>query len=160
VGVGEHLHLDVAAAFDQALEHQRAVAEGAPGLAPRAGQRLRQLGEASRTSRMPRPPPPATALTSSGRPSACASATRRIVALVLAQVAGCAGHAGGEHAALGGRLVAHGTDGLRRRADEHQAGGRAGLGELGALGQEPVARVHGVCAPVHRAASTSAAMSR
>ena len=44
----------------------------------------------------------------------------------------------------GGALVAHGGDGLRRRADEDQSGRRAGAGEAGILGQEAVAGMDGL----------------
>jgi hypothetical protein len=60
VRVGEHLHLDVARAGDEALEEQRVVAEAARRLAARGRERLRQR-RASCTRRMPLPPPPRTA---------------------------------------------------------------------------------------------------
>ena len=44
----------------------------------------------------------------------------------------------------GRRLVAHGADGRRRRPHEGQPGGAARLGEARVLGEEAVARVHGV----------------
>ena len=66
VGVGEDLHLDVAAALDVLLDQHGVVAERAR--APRAGRRPRAsaYSAAPRTIRMPLPPPPAAALTSTG----------------------------------------------------------------------------------------------
>ena len=52
--------------------------------------------------------------------------------------------ASGRDGGLGGDLVAHRLDRLRRRPDERQARGRAGAGEPGVLGQEPVAGVDGL----------------
>jgi hypothetical protein len=48
--------------------------------------------------------------------------------------AGQCGHPGHGRQPLGLDLVAHGSDRLRRRADERHPGGRDGLGERGALG--------------------------
>ena len=62
VRVGEHLHLDVARALEVALDEQPVVAEGRAGLAARRPERLGSSSGA-RTTRMPLPPPPATALT-------------------------------------------------------------------------------------------------
>ena len=61
VAIGEDLDFDVAAALDQPLEHQRAVAEGALGLATGAGERRGQFARASapaacRDRRRPRRP--------------------------------------------------------------------------------------------------------
>jgi hypothetical protein len=93
---------------------------------------------------MPRPPPPATALTSSGKPSFRASAVRRASSWSLAQIARRAGHACRDHAALGQGLVTHGFDGRRRWADEDQARVHAGLGKGRVFTQEAVAGVNGV----------------
>ena len=56
-------------------------------------------------------------------------------------VSGRAGHARRRHPRLGRGLVAHGADDDRRRPDEDEAGGDAGFGEIGALGEEAVARM-------------------
>ncbi len=66
VRVGEHLHLDVARALDQALEQQGVVAERRGRDAPGGGERLGELVGVPRTICMPLPPPPAEGLTSSG----------------------------------------------------------------------------------------------
>ena len=43
-----------------------------------------------------------------------------------------------------GHLVAQGFDGFRARPDPDEAGRAHGTGEFGPLGQETVARVHGI----------------
>ena len=65
VRIGEDLDLDVARVLDGALEQEPGVAERA--LASAAAEASAASSPASlATSRMPRPPPPATALTISG----------------------------------------------------------------------------------------------
>ena len=59
--------------------------------------------------------------------------------LPLAVIAGHDRHARLLHQRLGAVLQPHGADRGGRRTDEHDAGGRAGFGELGALGEEAVA---------------------
>ena len=72
--VAQQLDLDVPRRADLALQVDRAVAER--GQAPRTSQRRAPPGRswARSTRRIPRPPPPAAALTSSGNPIASASA--------------------------------------------------------------------------------------
>ena len=93
---------------------------------------------------MPRPPPPATALIITGKPILPASRQHGGVALVVALIAGHAGHAGGLHDVLGAGLVAHRGDGLGRRPDEDQPGIAAGLREILVLGEKAVAGMHRV----------------
>jgi hypothetical protein len=62
--VAEHLHLDVARRDVFLAQQHRVVAERGGGLAPAGGQFLEVAGPATR--RMPLPPPPATALISTG----------------------------------------------------------------------------------------------
>src|SRR5699024_11280725 len=50
----------------------------------------------------------------------------------------------GGYGLFGGDLVAHGPDGVRARAEEDDAGGFAGRGELRVLRQESVAGVDGL----------------
>ena len=81
----------------------RAVAEGSSRLGAR-GMRARRQARARRvTSRMPRPPPPAAALTISGKPMRCAAVVRPRVALVVRLVARHARHAGRARDALAPR---------------------------------------------------------
>ena len=55
------------------------------------------------------------------------------------------GHTGFFHNRLGGGFGAHGGNGRRRRADEHNAVGFAGFGKAGVFRQEAVAWVDGLC---------------
>ena len=64
--VAEHLDLDVARRLDVLLEVDVADAERGFGLARRGLERLPRARPALRTTRMPRPPPPATALMITG----------------------------------------------------------------------------------------------
>ena len=66
VGVGQDLHLDVARVDHRLLEEHRRVAERRLRLAAGGLDRPRRSSAGSATRRMPRPPPPATALTNSG----------------------------------------------------------------------------------------------
>ena len=61
--------------------------------------------------------------------------------------AGDGGHAAGQGRGLGRQLVAHLGQDPGAGADEGDAGVLAGLGELGVLGEEPVAGVDGVHLP-------------
>ena len=74
---------------------------------------------------MPLPPPPATALISTGQPIAAASRGQASGDLVLAEIAGRHRHAGRGHQPLGGVLQAHGPDRRRRRPDPDEAGRRS-----------------------------------
>jgi hypothetical protein len=93
----------------------------------------------------PRPPPPAAALTSNGKPIRSASATIAATA---------SGRSTGAGSSVPGRrrprptarrarleLVAEGLDRRRRRPDEDEPGVLDGAGERRPLGQEPVARM-------------------
>ena len=104
-------------------------------------RRRRPPRRAVRTTRMPRPPPPADALTSSGR---SASVTAAGVQL------GQHRHARVGHQLLGRDLGGHLLHRLRRRPHPGQPGGEHLPGEVGALGEEPVAGVYGVRAGVER----------
>ena len=66
LAVAEHLDLDVARLVEVLLEVDRVVAEGGARLGAGGGERLGQVVGASRATFMPRPPPPAAALTSTG----------------------------------------------------------------------------------------------
>ena len=138
VGVGEDLDLDVARIDHGLLEDQLARAEGAFGLGPRRADRFEEIGVALDQ--------PHAAPAAAGRGlhhHRQADLARFLlemgVALVGALIARHAGHAGIDHAPLGGSLVAHGGDGGGRRADEDQAGVLAGRGKGLVLGEEAVA---------------------
>ena len=79
--VGEHLELDVLGVLDVALDEDLVAAEGAA--APRSARTAAGAAARprSRTTRIPRPPPPAAALSISGNPAsatkACASSALR-----------------------------------------------------------------------------------
>ena len=94
-----------------------------PTRAPRRARRR------SRTRRMPRPPPPAAALTISGKPIRAASRCSRPRSCVRAVVARQHRHAGRGHASPRLGLVAHRPHRRGRRADPDQAGGGHRLGE-------------------------------
>ena len=66
VMIAEHLELDVARVLDVLLDVDVADAEGRFRLALRGLERLATARSASRMTRMPRPPPPATALMITG----------------------------------------------------------------------------------------------
>jgi hypothetical protein len=121
----EQLHLDVARRQDLAFEIDRAVAEG--------GRRLRRpaaraAGSSFRvaTRRIPRPPPPAAALTSNGNPIRSASAT--IAATWSGRSTGAGSSVPGDdrdvHRArepAGMQLVPERVDRVGRRADEDES---------------------------------------
>ena len=64
--VEEDLDLDVTRAFDEPFQDQPLVAERALRLAAGRGELRREARRASRTVRMPLPPPPAAGLTRIG----------------------------------------------------------------------------------------------
>ena len=61
-----HLDLDMARLVEIFLDIDRVVAEGGPGLGAGGGERVRAVRSALRATFMPRPPPPAAALISTG----------------------------------------------------------------------------------------------
>ena len=143
VAVAEDLELDVVRLLHEALEEHALVAEGALRLAARGRELRRRIRLPSSTRRMPRPPPPATAFTRSGKPIFAAWARRKRVVLVLAVVAGHHRHAGLLEDRLGAVLEAHLPDGLGRGADEHEPRGLHRAREILVLREEAVARMDG-----------------
>ena len=125
-GVGEDLHLDVPRVDDGLLqEHRR---RRRTRTAPRAWPPSMDSRSCpgSSTRRIPRPPPPATALTNSGKPDLVGRRDQ------LVDVRGRRRRPEHRHARLPGGgdragLVAGQVQHLRRRADERDAGVRAGL---------------------------------
>ncbi len=88
---------------------------------------------------MPRPPPPATALISTGKADLVGELDRLGLAADRPVAAGNGRDAELPGRGLGDDLVAHQADMLGRRADEDEAVLLDHLGEVGVLGQEAVA---------------------
>ena len=103
---------------------------------------------------MPRPPPPAAALTSAGMGTP--SGTRRAPTSTTSVV----GTPACDRRPLGRDLVAEQLDLLGRGPDPDQAGVEPPPGEAGVLGQEPVAGVDGVAARVDGGAAITASARR
>ena len=92
--------------------------------APRAGPPSSAAANspASATIRMPRPPPPADALISTGKPIRRASSASRAGVLLGAVIARHQRHPGPRHQRLGRRLRAHRPHRRGRRPDEDEPG--------------------------------------
>ena len=138
VRVGQHLHLDMAGPGDIALQQQRAVAEGRGGFALRGRERGRQLLRPLDDAH--------TAPAAAGRrldqhrvADLLRCGRQPLRRRVRAVIAGHEGHIRVGRDLLRGALGAHRPDGLRRRADEGEAGAGRALGEFGILGKETVA---------------------
>ncbi len=80
--VGKDLDFDVAGVGDRPLQDQLVRTEGARRLGARPRQRVGEIARREATSRMPRPPPPAAALTISGKPMRRPSAVSVVVGLI------------------------------------------------------------------------------
>ena len=143
VTIGQHLHFDVARALDVALDVDPAILEAALGLAARRLELARPGASAERTMRMPRPPPPAAALISTGKPIARTRSANCRRAPVLGRRRGDR-KSRARDALAGADLVAHEADHFGGRADEAQARGLDRGGEVGVLGEKAVARVNRV----------------
>lgn len=102
------------------------------------------ISSSVRATFRPRPPPPNAALMATGRPCSVAKATTSSAPDTSSRVAGDQRGTGALCHVPGGDLVTEVADGLRRRADPGQARVDDGLGEVGVLGEEAVARVDGV----------------
>ena len=141
VPVGEHLHLDVTGAVEVALDEDAVVAERRGGLALRRLQRAGDLGLAAHDAH----PAPAAARDGldDGREPVLGAERADVLERRLALGARDGRHARVARARLRARLVAHEVDRVGRRPDPDQAGVGHGARERRALGQEPVARVHG-----------------
>ena len=143
VTVAEHLHLDVAWAGDVFLDQDAGIAEGGLALALGRGE---AVGEVFGALNLPHPLAAAAGdgLDQHRIADGVGLGLQTGQRLVLAEIAGRDGHAGGDHQGLGGILQPHGADGGRGRADPDQAGGHDGLGEVGVLGQEAIAGMDGL----------------
>ena len=143
MGVGKHLHLDVARVHDGALHQQVAIAKAGQRLGARAGHGLRQLprlGDQAHAA----PAASGHGLDHDGKANFCRLGRKTRLALVAARITRQAGHAllGGQR--LGRGLVAQRANGRRRRADPDQAGVLHRLRKARILAQEAVAGVHRV----------------
>ena len=101
------------------------------------------------TTRIPRPPPPATALTIIAEPAG--SPAKKCSAIAVStgsEIPGTTGTPSRTARVRAADLVAEHREGVRRRADERQPHCPAPSGEHGVLGEEPVARVDGIAAVV------------
>ena len=140
--IGQNLELDVACALDQPLEIYFAITKGCPA-SRRAACSALSKSSGRLTRRIPLPPPPAAALTISGKPTS--SAARHQV--LIAQTAFSAGHdrhTGAGHRLACGNLVAHRGDGVRGRTDKSNAFIPTGLGKVGTFSQEAITRMDSV----------------
>ena len=143
VRVAEHLHLDVAPIHDRFFKDEFARPERARRLRACCGD---CLGEIIRV-RHEAHSAPATAgrrLHHHRDADAPGLGDQRRVGLIGTLVTRHARHAGRDHHALGGGFVAHRVNGVRRRPDEDESGGRARAREVGILRQKPIAGVNRV----------------
>ena len=126
---------------DVLLDQHRVVAEGGPRLAARRAERPARSRRRASTRRIPLPPPPATALISTGQPISAARSARKPSSWSRAVVARHHRHPGLRHQPLRRVLQPHRPDRAGGRPDEGEAGRRHRLDELGVLGEEAVARM-------------------
>ena len=143
MGIEQHLDLDVAAAFEEALQDQPVIAERAGSLTTGSSERVCQ---SLRLANRPHPLTPATGgrldqerIADPGR-----GCRERLVGLICVVIAGERRDFQRGRQPTRGCLVTHRTDGVWRRADPADPGHPDALSEFGVLGQEPKARVEGV----------------
>ena len=146
VVIAEQLHLDVARSEQSPLEVDGRIAERRCGLGSRRAQGAGQFIRLRH-----RPHALAAAAGHGLQDQRVADAVGEASDLGLGHVvadrrlgAGHHRHAGGGRRLAGRGLAAHELDGFGRGADEGQAGVTTGPGEVCVLGEEAVARVHGV----------------
>src|SRR5450631_2473452 len=141
--VAQHLDLDVARIGDEFLDEHAVVAERGLRLRLRARETFRHLGFGIGDAH-------ALAAAAGGsldhdRVADLVGDFHRLGVIVdHAKMAGHGGDVRRGRRFLRLDLVAHGRDGLRVRPDEHDAGGFQRLGKGLALGQKPVAGMHGL----------------
>ena len=143
MGIEQDLDLDVASAFEEALEDEPVIAERAGSLTTGSGERVGEsLGLAHRSHALAA----ATCrrldqerVTDPGR-----GCRERLVRLICLVVAGECRDPERSRQPTRGSLVTHRPDGVRRRADPADPGHRDALGEIGVFGQESETRVEGV----------------
>ena len=141
--IGEDLKLNMARIANGAFEDQFVRPERARrfGTCPR-----QRIGEIERGRDQPHAPPATAGSRFHHQRKADAGGCRRhsLVRLILTLITRHARDAGCAHQLLGARLVAHGSDRRRGRADEDEPGGRTSLGERGILGKEAIAGMNRV----------------
>ena len=141
VAIGEDLDFNVARAGEVAFHQHPVIAEAAAGFALGGGEAGGENGIALHNAH-------ALAAAAGGGFDQHGIADFRCCRLqgwqilCRAVIAGHQRHAGLLHQRLGLRLAAHGADGAGGRADEGEAGGGAGFGEIGIFRQEAVAGMH------------------
>ena len=141
--VAQHLDLDMARALQIFFQIDRVVAERGLGLGAGGGERDRKLVLGCATF-MPRPPPPAAAFTSTGKPMSRAMPSASASDVTPPSEPGHAGDAERLGGALGLDLVAHLPDVLGLGADEMDRVLGEDFGKAGVLREEAVARMHRV----------------
>ena len=148
VAVAQQLHLDVARLAHQLFEIHLVVAERGPGFGARQRQRCRERGLVVDDAHA------ASAAAPAGLEHHRV-ADRGGMPRAQRQVRGQSRrrrhhrNAGGRGKIAGAQLVAEHAHGRGLGADEDDAGARAGLGELRALGQEAIAGVDGIGPGLH-----------
>ena len=140
VQIGEDLDLDVPRSIDVFFEVDVAIAEGGFGFG--LGLLERDFSDRSLpATRIPRPPPPATALISTGKPTSWARRSASSSLSTTPSLPGTTGTPALPGNAPGLVLVAEPSHRLGSRADEVDLAAAANFVEMGVLGQETVARV-------------------
>src|SRR5690606_40027891 len=149
VAVAEDLDLDMARGFDETLEQHAVAAEGAGGFALAAFQRRGKVLAGAYDAHA-LAAAAVRGLDHQRVADAVGFDLQAAGVLVFAGVAGHHGHAAGFHQLLGAGLAAHLAHGRGARADEDQARGFHGFGEVGVFAEEAVAGVDGLRATPFR----------
>src|SRR5437867_93378 len=143
LSVGQHLDLDVPRLRQVALQIDGAVAERPRRLAPRDSERALELRLRADDAHA-LPAPAQRRLDHEGIADLAGRRAQRIVTGHRLERSRNRRDAQPARDPARRRLVAQRADRSRRRPDEDEPGGAAGLGEPGILGEKPVARVDGV----------------
>ena len=149
--IGEDLDLDVAAVLDQALEHQRAVAEGA--LRPRAARRRARRAVSPSVAHQPHAAAAAAGHGLDQQREAEPRGLGRAASRRPGPRRGSRARRARRRRSCGAWRRALSPIAVMRRggrADEDEAGVRAGLREVGVLAEEAVAGVHRIGAGAAR----------
>ena len=141
--VTENLDFDVARLYEQLLQVHRFVAKGRLRLHTRRRQRTGQL-LFGMDDFMPRPPPPADALTRIGSPIRRTTSSASPADPIGPSRSRHHGQAEACRRPLGRDLVAHQADVLRPRANEMDTMFDQYFSEARIFGEKPVARMHGI----------------